>query len=150
MKRKRNLYFINAIGNAEDPTKSRSYCEWHQIMGHLNYASMMKMPKFVEGMIMTGKAPKQCLTCIKNKSKMLRNRKADERATKPFQFVHSDVHQPDNLTFQAIGGYKYIASFIDDWSGFMTIYPIKSKDEVAAKFKDFITFTKTPWCHREG
>ena len=108
MKRKKNLYFINAIGNAEVPSKRRSYCEWHQIMGHLNYASMMKMPNHVEGMIMTGKAPNKCHTCIKNKSKMLRNRRADERATKPFQFVHSDVHQPDNITILALGGYKYI------------------------------------------
>ena len=135
---KRNHYFLNAIGNAEVPTKSRSYCECHQIMGHLHYAAMMKMPNYVEGMIMTDKAPKQCHICLKNKSKMFRNKKPDERATKPFQFIHADVHQPDSSTLQTIGGYRYIASFIDDWSGYMQIYPIKSKVEVANKFKDFI------------
>ena len=111
---KRNLNFLNTLGSAEVPTKSRFYCDWQQIMGHLHYAVMMKMPNCVDGLIITDRAPTQYRTCMGNDFKRHRNRRPDERPTKAFQFILADAHQPENASLGTLGGYKYIASFIDN------------------------------------
>jgi hypothetical protein len=37
----------------------------------------------------------------------------------------------------SIGGAKYFLTFIDDFSRFLWVYTIKSKDKVFGKFREF-------------
>src|SRR5205823_12882614 len=49
--------------------------------------------------------------------------------------VHTDVCGPMQTT--SIGGAKYFATFVDDKSRHVTLYLLKSKDEVFDRFKEF-------------
>ena len=42
----------------------------------------------------------------------------------------------------SMGGSKYFVTFIDDFSRKLWVYPLKKKDEVLSKFKNFVTHVK--------
>lgn len=64
-------------------------------------------------------------------------RVSENRSNDLLQIIHSDVCGPVNKT--SFGGARYFATFIDDYSGYMTVYCLKSKDEVFQAFKDYRT-----------
>ena len=57
------------------------------------------------------------------------------RAKDLLELVHSDVC--GSMSIQAIGGYKYFITFIDDYSRFGYVYLMKWKSEGFEKFKEF-------------
>jgi hypothetical protein len=57
------------------------------------------------------------------------------RASQPLVLVHSDMCGP--MVTSSIGVAKSFLTFIDDFSCFLWIYTIKSKDEVFGKFQEF-------------
>ena len=52
-----------------------------------------------------------------------------------FGLIHSDVCGP--FEENAIGGYRYFVTFIDDKSRYTVVYLIHTKSEVLQKFKNF-------------
>jgi hypothetical protein len=56
------------------------------------------------------------------------------QASQPLALIGSDVCGPTATYF--IGAAKYLLTFIDDFSHFLWVYTIKSKDEVSRKFKN--------------
>jgi transposase InsO family protein len=54
------------------------------------------------------------------------------QASQPLALIHSDICGP--MATSSIGGAKYFLTFIDDFSHFLWVYTIKSKDEVFGKF----------------
>ena len=145
-KPKWDLCFLNAVEldqPSNRPAKRRSFGAWHAIMGHLHQHAMLKLPDHVEGMEMVGKGSPKCEVCILNKAKKHANKRPDQKATEPFEFIHTDIHQPEHASHESIGGFKYVVGFVDDFSGYMCIYPIRTKDEVTTKFKEFIAFANS-------
>ena len=121
------LYFVNAARHlSTPPLKRRTYHEWHQILGHLNYDALDKMPKVSEGMIFSDRKRLYCRECVENKAQSYRSRLPDERSVQPFEFVHSDIHQPLNQNHedQEDGAFKYIVVFVCDYTGYLKVYPI--------------------------
>lgn len=51
------------------------------------------------------------------------------RANKPLEFMHTDVCGPINV--QAIGGYEYVVTFVDDYSRYRYVYLVHQKSEEA-------------------
>ena len=143
MKTKWDLYFLNAVGCSGTTSKRKTYRAWHDIMGHLHQQAMLKLPEHCEGITMIGKGSPSCEICILNKFKKRINKRPDAKATEPFEFVHTDIHQPDSINLESIGGFKYVVGFVCDYSGFVSIYPIKSKDEVVGKFREYIAFANS-------
>ncbi|KAK8656122.1 hypothetical protein V6N13_108681 [Hibiscus sabdariffa] len=58
-----------------------------------------------------------------------------ERASDLLGLIHSDVCGPMNT--QAIGGFHYFITFIDDFSRYGYIYLMRHKSEALEKFKEF-------------
>ena len=56
-------------------------------------------------------------------------------STRRLQLVHSDVCGP--MQTESLGGRKYFATFIDDYSRCCNVYFLKHKSEVSEKFKEF-------------
>ena len=104
---------------------------------------MLKLPDHVEGMEMVGKGSPFCEVCVLNKAKKHANKQPDLKATEPFEFIHTDIHQPEHASHESIGGFKYVIGFVYDYSGYMCIYPIRTKDEILGKFNEFITFANS-------
>ena len=51
--------------------------------------------------------------------------------------MHSDVCGPIAPTSQ--GGYKYIINVVDEFSGMLFVYCLRTKDEAAQALKNFIS-----------
>ena len=83
-------------------------------------------------MEMVGKGSPNCKVCILNKAKKHANK-----------FIHTDIHQPEHASHESIGRFKYVVGFVDNFSGYMCIYPIRTKDEIMSKFKEFIAFANS-------
>lgn len=77
-----------------------------------------------------------CTTCRLAKSQRLPFELVEHRSTSPLELIHSDVWQSPTLSHQ---GFRYYVSFVDDFSRFTWIYPMKHKSEVYAIFCNFQT-----------
>ena len=53
----------------------------------------------------------------------------------PFDLIHADLHGPEPATFH---GHVYALVIVDDFSGFLTVYLLKSKTEALTKFIEFV------------
>ena len=140
------LYTVNAIEFAQPSTANEETAEiWHQRLGHLNhnYVDQMKKKDMVTGMNcnLNSNSKRECEGCTLGK--MNRNpfpKKSQGRATKPYEVIHSDVCGP--MQIDSKGGSKYMVTFIDDYSRYVTVYFIKNKSEVLTKFKEYVTYVE--------
>ena len=61
------------------------------------------------------------------------------KTNKPLQLIHSDVWGPLNISIE---GYRFYLLFVDDFSCFYWIYPMKHKSEVPFIFLKFQVFVE--------
>ena len=121
---------------------------WHARLGHANRRSVKKLldsnavqefrTKSVKPLSRT-----HCPSCEKGKQSRVVRHANPVRAGAVGDVIHSDVCGP--MSFPSFGKARYYVSFIDEFSGFICIYPIKSKSEVDGKFRTFMA-----WIERKG
>lgn len=58
----------------------------------------------------------------------------------PLQLIHSNVVGP--MKTNSIGGCRFFVTFIDDFSQFTWVYPMKEKSEVFMHFQHFLAFVE--------
>ena len=75
-----------------------------------------------------------CEGCEKGKSKRLPFPSSKSRAKRPLDLVHSDL---DEMPVLSIGGYKYIAIYLDDYSSFGVMFYLKKKSDEFTAFKQY-------------
>ena len=110
---------------------------WHKILGHCNFPDVLKMETCVDGMnISNKKTPSPCETCISGKMPNILSKKLDKKATLPLELVHCDLAGPIDPI--SINGFKYVLSFTDDYSGFITTYFLKNKTDTVVATKQFL------------
>ena len=95
-----------------------------QWFGHINYkyVNELSQKKMVVGMNCSKEdTNQQSEACAKAKMHRVPVPKASRnRSSRPLQLVHSDVCGPMNVN--SIGGSKYVLSFTDDYSKYVTVY----------------------------
>jgi len=69
---------------------------------------------------------------------------SNNHASTPLELIHSDVHDMGHHTFT---GYRYWVMFIDDYSLYQFIYPIRRKSEVFQTFKNFKMYAENQSGH---
>ena len=69
----------------------------------------------------------ECILCTEGKMCQIRNKSPDEKAKAPLDFVHCDLAGPIDPTGR--DGFKYALSFVDDFSGIIMVYFLKSKGD---------------------
>ena len=77
-----------------------------------------------------------CESCLEGKMTNRPFSAKGTRAKEPLQLVHSDVCGP--VSVQAIGGYEYFVTFIDNYSRYRYVYLMQRKSETFGKFKEFL------------
>jgi histone deacetylase 1/2 len=77
-----------------------------------------------------------CDACQRAKSHQLPYSLSSRVSTVPLELIHSDVWGPASVSS---GRYKYIVSFVDDYSRFCWIYLLKHKSYVEQVFYSFQT-----------
>lgn len=104
---------------------------WHRRLGHLHLDAVYQLcPESFrsdEG---------RCSTCVEGKLRRNSFPSSDVsvRATAPLELIHSDV---GSVTPTSKGGSKYFVTFIDDYSRYAVVYPMKRKNEVLKKFDEY-------------
>ena len=107
----------------------------HRRLGHLNWGSVMQLPRFATGIELQGKKPEEiCDGCMKGHQEKKIGHARMPRATEPFQLIHTDIGEPFPFTRK---GHRYYISFLDDYSGAVHVYLCKAKSETLVKFKEY-------------
>jgi len=65
---------------------------------------------------------------------------SNNQMSAPLELIHSHIHDVNLRTFT---GYRYWVTFIDDYSHYWFIFPIKNKSEVSQAFKNFKAYAET-------
>ena len=99
---------------------------------------MLNLKKTLKGMnVDVNKLPRCCTGCTLGKQHRNSFPKTSDNLTKiPLEIIHSDACGPINV--DSIGGSKCVVTFIDDFSRYTTVYKMKNKTEVFAKFKEYV------------
>jgi len=106
---------------------------WHNRFGHLNFQSLKTMirKELVYGLDgVTGDINDfVCKTCAKSKICVKQFPKMSEnRSSKVLGLIHTDVCGP--MSTVSKGGARYFATFIDDKTRYVSVYMLKTKDQV--------------------
>lgn len=122
---------------------------WHRRLAHHNYESVKNMvnDSMVEGLTMTSKNKPDpiCEPCLAGKMHANPFPTSKNRATKVLELIHTDVHYVGTATHS---GYQYWVTFIDDYSRFRVVYPMKTKDMVFDSFKRFKAYAENHLGHK--
>ena len=65
---------------------------------------------------------------------------SQRKTSKAFELVYSDVWGPSHI--QSVDGYRYYLHFIDDFTRFTWIFPLKLKSECIKVFAWFNVFVE--------
>jgi transposase InsO family protein len=108
---------------------------WHQRLGHLAMPIVQRVINHHK-LPITGTSDKTsfCEPCQLAKNKCLPFVKSNRESTFPFQLVHSDVWQSPVVS---LSGFRYYVTFIDDFSRFSWLFPLKLKSDVHSCFLQF-------------
>ena len=112
------LYYL--YNCKSDVPRSCDLEAWHTILGHCNKSDVVHLEKVVCGMKITNKDDFDCSTCVLGKQTATINRKTDNRASAPLEFVHSDLSGAVDPI--ARDGFKYAITFVDDYSSAIFVY----------------------------
>ena len=75
-----------------------------------------------------------CEGCEMGKSKRLPFPTSKSWAKQPLDLVHSDLDEMSDLS---IGGYRYTATYLDNYLSFGVIFYLKKKNDEFAAFKQY-------------
>jgi histone deacetylase 1/2 len=75
-----------------------------------------------------------CDSCQKAKSHQLPYPLLDNVSKAPLDLIHSDIWGPAPTS---VGRYSYYVSFIDDYSRYTWLYPLKKKSDSYQVFQNF-------------
>ena len=116
---------------------------WHKQLCHHNYGDIKLLLKdnLVDGMVIDSAAKPDpiCEPCLAGKMHANPFPSSNTRATDLLGLVHSDLHHvgtPSN------GGFNYWITFIDDYSRFKVVLPLKRKSDSFGAFKTFKAYAE--------
>ena len=132
------------------PSSSKEYALaasidiWHQRFAHVSHAGLRSMSnkQVVHGLkIAPGDSSRKCTGCVLGKSHRAPIPKlSTSRATRLLELVHSDVLGP--IEVPSLGGARYVITFIDDYSKWISHYCMKAKSEALSKFQLFKAYAE--------
>ena len=116
---------------------------WHRRLGHLSFGSMAKMvtDNMVTGMDISASACKSaqtdvCYPCVLAKQPRASFPSSQSVSTVPLQLMHMDVCGP--VEPPSLGGNRYFATFLDDYSKLSVVRLLSHKSQVADVVKQVL------------
>ncbi len=128
---------------------------WHRRFGHLGYDNLFKLKNkhMVEGISVPAEAFKEqqqqkpfCEDCTLAKQHRLPFPDSNSSSSGLLELVHMDVCGP--LQVMSTGETRYLATFIDDYSGLCHVVPLGYKSEAAQAIKATIRLWEAQTGHR--
>ena len=114
---------------------------WHQRLGHANIESVQNLLRSnaVQQFRTKPKRPTvSCPSCVRVKQSHVIRHFNPIHAAMVGETIHSDVCGP--MSCISIRGSRYYVSFVDDFSGFIPLYTIARKSDLADSFKHFVVW----------
>ena len=111
---------------------------WHRRLGHPAEDILALMLKTSQISVSLDSCPSLCVSCIHGKMTKQPFPVKQVRATHLFEKIHSDVWGPSPKL--SIEGYRYYISFVDEFSGFLWIFPMNNKSKAFQIFVKFCFF----------
>ncbi|UYV64139.1 hypothetical protein LAZ67_2006688, partial [Cordylochernes scorpioides] len=121
----------------------KNYEKWHSRFGHLNLQDLkkLKMQNIVYGLPIFDVKNFTCEVCLNGKQTRLPFQKESfTRAREPLELIHTDICGP--MRTKSLGGALYFSTFIDDFSGFIFTFIMKSRSEVFKGFRIFKNYAE--------
>ena len=116
---------------------------WHCRYWHMNSTSIERLAKngVVTGMgldLANADFDMNCEGCaLRKKSRYPFPKKSQSKLTRPLELIHSNICGP--MTVDSIGGSKYMLTFTDDFTDYVTVFFIKSKAQVLSKCSKYLS-----------
>lgn len=118
---------------------------WHRRFGHLGVNNMARLVRkqMVKGIKLKASdfmklSTQPCEPCLAGKAHRLPFPASSSKSTAPLQLIHMDVCGP--LPVPSLGGSRYFATFLDDYSKLSVVRPCAYKSEVKEITRDVISF----------
>ena len=119
-----------------------SFDLWHNRLGHVSHDIIYVLNKLgclsITSVLPT---PRLCSPCQLSKSKRLSFDVNLKRSMHVLDLIHCDLWGPSPV--MSTDGFRYYAIFIDDYSRFTWLYPMKAKSEFPKVFATFIALVQT-------
>ena len=125
------LYYMNNVKGKNNV--SRTAIEWHKILGHCNMKDILKLESVDGRTCISNEEIQDCETCSLRKMTQYRSREPDASTTNNLELVHCDLAGLINVISK--GGYKFVITFVDDYSGIIMVYLLKKSDTTKATEK---------------
>ncbi|KAF7761821.1 hypothetical protein Agabi119p4_9813 [Agaricus bisporus var. burnettii] len=117
-----------------------TYDIWHQRFGHISETALSKVPKATEPKVeIPSKTGTVCPGCALGKQTQKPFYPNPKRAKKLAELTHSDLLE---LPITSYHKFKWVITFLDDYSSNCSIFLLKQKSEATQTIKDFVTGTE--------
>ena len=133
---KDGLYLLKQAHSPEANMGERtSLNNWHCRLGHPNLRLLHNVISTYGLPIFSGNKIDSCDACLSSKSHRLPYSKSPHQTSKPLEIIHSDLWGPSPVI--SYNGNRYYVCFIDDFTRYTWLYPLKLKSDVFQTFIDF-------------
>ncbi|WKA06381.1 hypothetical protein VitviT2T_024283 [Vitis vinifera] len=118
---------------------------WHSRLGHAPSSRVQQLVS--RGLLgSVSKDNFDCTSCQLGKQPSLPFNNSDSISKSIFELIHSDVWGPSPVA--SIGGSRYFVVFIDDYSRYSWIFPMKSRSEILSIYSNFAKMVETQFSKR--
>ena len=108
---------------------------WHHRLGHPNMRLLQSVISTYGLPMLSVNKTLFCDACLSSKSHRLPYSKSTHQTSRPLELIHSDLWGPSPITSYL--GNRYYVLFIDDFTRYTWLYPLKLKSDVVSVFADF-------------
>ena len=108
---------------------------WHRRLGHPNLRTLQNIISQYGLPTSSINKSLSCDACMSSKSHRLSYSNSLHQTSKPLEVIHSDLWGPSPVTSHL--GNRYYVSFIDDYTKYTWLYPLKLKSDVLQVFIHF-------------
>lgn len=112
-------------------TSTSTHPPWHHILGHPLDRIMRHLLSIHK--IKSKQLP--CISCNSAKSHKLPFSTSSITSNKPLELVYTDVWGPSPI--RSLDGFSYYLVFVDHFSKYIWLYPLKNKSDVSILFPKF-------------
>ncbi|WJZ83970.1 hypothetical protein VitviT2T_003607 [Vitis vinifera] len=118
---------------------------WHSRLGHAPSSRVQQLVS--RGLLgSVSKDNFDCTSCQLGKQPALPFNNSESISKSIFELIHSDVWGPSPVA--SIGGSRYFVVFIDDYSRYSWIFPMKSRSEILSIYSNFAKMVETQFSKR--
>ena len=117
------------------PTSKTNFASWHARLGHPSSAVFKSLvSQFSLPVSASDLKPFSCFDCLLNKTHKLPFHTNSIHSNRPLQYIYSDVWSSPLISQD---GYKYYVIFVDHYTRYTWLYPLKLKSQVLPTFIAF-------------